>query len=155
MSLPTSGNIVKRIAITVALGLAFIVMASIFKPDRSTAGNGQRAINRSQPSAVPVRQPGDRAASAEGIGLATLSADAHAGLQSLGVVESGRYLIAIFSTDVGPRYTIVDAQSQHELGTLLSPEQVRLLLPEIDLKGMDFSAPTGMQPLMLAEPRDD
>jgi hypothetical protein len=154
MSLPNSGNILKRIAITVALGMAFVIMASIFRPDDSTASDGRRSINRNNPAAVPARQPAENAGASDGVGLAALSADAHAGLQSLGIFESGRHMIAVFATDVGPRYTIIDARSQRELGTLLSAEQVRQLLPEVDLKATDFSAPVDMQPLMLAEPRE-
>jgi hypothetical protein len=152
MSHQTHGNLIKRIAITVALGVAFIVMASIFRPERSTAGNNQRR-QRPAPKAVPTSEPAQPSLNASD-GLALLSADAHAGLRSLGVIETGRYLVAIFATDLGPRYTIFDAQSQHELGTLLSAEQLSQLLPEVDLTSVDFSVPTDQQPLMLAEPRE-
>src|SRR5687768_488404 len=107
MSTPKTPQIMKRILITLTLGLAFIVMASIFSPDRSRAsGNGLRRSNNSQRPANPP------------------SADAHQGLNSLGVIETGRYDIAVYATEAGPRYTIIARDTGDEIGTLLTAEQV-------------------------------
>jgi hypothetical protein len=136
---------VKRLAITLTLGCAFIMMASIFTPERSRAGNAPQRAGRDNARVIEPR-PREHAE-------AMVSADAHAGLKSLGVIESGQYSLAIFSTDLGARYTIVRTETGEELGTLLTAEQVQQLLPEVELKSLDFSAPTDLQPLMLAEPR--
>lgn len=134
-------QILKRIAITVGLGIAFIMMASIFTPDRSRASDD---LPRNR---TPRARAAERADAAP-------SADAHEGLNSLGVFETGRYAIAIYSTDLGPRYTIIARDSGEELGTLLTSEQVQQLLPEIDLNAIDFSATSDtQQTLMLAEPQ--
>jgi hypothetical protein len=142
MSLQPPPNYLKRIVVVLGLGVAFIVMASIFTPERSPAGSPRRSTNG---AAEGARARTD---------AAIISADAHDGLRSLGVIESGRYLIAIFATDLGPRYTIFDGDSQQELGTLLTAAQVQQLLPEVDLSTLDFSAPSAQQPLMLVEPRE-
>lgn len=144
MSLQTSSEMLKRIGITIACGVAFLVMASVFSPDRSTAED-DLAPKRLTPHNL-------RNQSRDG------SVNPHEGLRSLGVIEGGRYSITIYATDVGPRYTVIDNRSQTEIGTLLTPQQVKQLLPEVDLKSVDFSASgedaSGEdQPLMLAEPR--
>ena len=136
---------VKRIAITLTLGCAFIVMASIFTPERSRAGSTAHRAGRQNARVIQPRSAGAT--------QAIVSADAHAGLKSLGVIESGQYSLAIFATDLGPRYTILRTDSAEELGTLLTAEQVQQLLPELDLTSLDFTAPADLQPLMLAEPR--
>lgn len=137
MSIHPPPEIFKRIAVTLGLGVAFIVMASIFSPDRSRAADGVLSPRES-------RKADDRG-----------STNAHEGLRSLGEIESGRYTIAIYSTDAGPRYTIITRDSGKEIGTLLTASQVEQLLPEVDLKAMDFSSPPadGPQQLMLAEPQ--
>lgn len=132
-------QILKRILITLSLGLAFIVMASIFTPDRSRASQDSLAPRT---SGKVQRRTGDAS-----------STDAHKGLNSLGVMETGRYIIAIYATDTGPRYTITARESGEELGTLLTVEQVLQLLPEVDVSTLDFSAESGKsQPLMMADP---
>lgn len=144
MSMHPPPQIFKRIGITLGLGVAFIVMASIFSPDRTRAANDGLSPREPRTS-LRARDDGDNAA----------STNAHEGLNSLGEIESGRYVIAIYSTDLGPRYTILARDSGEELGTLLSAAQVEQLLPEIDLKAMDFSTPSedGPQQLMLTEPQ--
>jgi hypothetical protein len=149
MSLQPPPNYLKRIVVVLGLGVAFIVMASIFTPERSPAGSPRRTGDHAR---SPLqRQDGGAGANARSQ-AAIVSADAHDGLRSLGVIESGRYLIAIFATDVGPRYTIFDGESQQELGTLLTAAQVQQLLPDVDLSTLDFSSSSENQPLMLAEP---
>ena len=134
-------QILKRILVTLTLGLAFIVMASIFTPDRSRASGEGGAPRTSRGH--------DRRSGANG------STDAHAGLNSLGMIETGRYAIEIFATDSGPRYTITALDSGDELGTLLTTEQVQMLLPDVDIKSLDFSAnKSDSQQLMLADPKD-
>ncbi len=136
-------QVLKRIAITLALGVAFIGMASIFTPERSRAGHDW------------LRQPLDPRPPQGEPPMAAISTNAHEGLHSLGVVEAGRYAITIYSTDAGPRYTIILRDSGEEIGTLLSPAQIELLMPEVDLNAIDFSAPTNASEriLMLAEPQ--
>jgi len=142
MSTHQTPQILKRILITLSLGLAFIVMASIFSPDRSRASGDGLAPRRSH------HNQRNESANAE-------STNAHKGLNSLGVIESGRYDIAVYATDAGPRYTIVARDRGEDIGTLLTAEQVQLLLPEIDLKTLDFSASEGKaEQLMLADPNE-
>lgn len=129
---------VQRIVASVLLIAAFVVMASVFSPRRSTA-----------------QHENDN----EAISATTRSTDAHEGLRSLGTLHDVRYIVHMYATDAGPRFTIVERQSSRELGTLLSSEQVQRAFPELNLPQLDFSVPThgeSWQPpsLMLAEPRD-
>ena len=55
---------------------------------------GRMPMTRSLPAALLTAS----------LALAQLSTDAHAGLKSMGFIESGAYSIAIFATDIGLRY---------------------------------------------------
>lgn len=115
----------QRILATVALGLAFIVMASIFVPFESTAQDSDVTIPRSM-------TPGqDRVE----------STDPHEGLGSLGRLERNCYHVHIYATDLGPRYSVYDAASGKELAVLLTAERVAALFPELPLPSMEFGAP--------------
>jgi hypothetical protein len=125
------------------LAAAFVVMASVFSPDRSQADEtSMPSISDSGVIAIEA-PPG--------------SADAHAGFQSLGTIETAAYLVQIYSTQSGPRYSVYDRNSRVELGTLLNEEQVQTGFPEIMLPRTDFSMPVEngeFGSLMIAEPID-
>jgi hypothetical protein len=123
------------------LAFAFVVMASVFSPYRSQAD---------QPSPYSIANSG-----AVSISDPSSSASAHDGLRSLGTIETTVYLVQIFCTEGGPRYSIYERASRRELGILLSAEQVEAAYPEISLPTTDFSAPVDQsefEPLMIAEP---
>lgn len=142
MSVHPQPQILKRIALTLGLGAAFIVMASVFSPERTRASDNVRSPSSSRELRRNSNPPADD------------SADAHQGLRSLGEIESGKYAISIFATDQGPRYTITEIDGGEEIGTLLTPAQIEQLLPELDLKSLDFSASSGdAQVMSIAEPQ--
>jgi hypothetical protein len=139
MSVHPQPQIFKRIALTLGLGVAFIVMASVFSPDRTRASDDTAAPRE-------LRNRINRRADD--------SVNAHQGLRSLGEIESGKYAISIYATDQGPRYTITEIDSGDEIGTLLTPAQIEQLLPELDLKSLDFSATSdNAQTMSIAEPQ--
>jgi len=108
-----------RVLAGLGLGSAFLIMASVFSPDRMMA--------QSTPSAL-------RPSAGRG------STDPHAGLQSLGSVESATHAVKIFATEDGPRYSVYSIDGV-ELGVLMSAEQVHRFFPELQLPETDFSVP--------------
>ncbi len=99
----------QRLLVILALGAAFIVMASIFVPGRTRAG------------AEPDTARGPHRSS---------STDPHEGLLALGTLENGQYRVHIYATESGPRYSIYDAGTGEELGVLMTAEKVARLFPE-------------------------
>jgi hypothetical protein len=131
----------RRTIVAAMLAMAFVVMASVFSPYRSQAD---------QPIRPSIAQSGT-----VGINGRMTSSDAHEGLSSLGSIETSTFLVQIYSTAEGPRYSIYDRNTRRELGTLLSAEQVEKGFPEICLPVADFSMPDAqpdLGPLMIAEP---
>src|SRR5262245_8387718 len=139
---------VRRIGVAFVLAGAFIVMASVFSPQRSKAGD---------PSVV------DGANASETSSLAQ-STNPHEGLRSLGSLESRGYVIHMYATSNpgsdaegrggtgGALYSVYEKSSGRDLGALMTPEHVQQWFPEVQLPTLDFSAPTGQPALMLAEP---
>jgi hypothetical protein len=157
------------------LAIAFVVMASVFTPERSKAGGINPPASISVPRAdfdfnaqhgisIPDAQHGQPLHSATVSSKTAaivpavddvISTDPHEGLRSLGSIETIAYRVDFYSTAAGPRYSVYDRASQRELGVLLSAEQAHLMFPELQLPTADFKTPThGDQPgpLMLAEP---
>jgi hypothetical protein len=128
--------------------MAFLVMASIFAPAPSQAedhGPTANTKHRDDGSTGQVRPVAH-----EGGDFPTT--DPHEGLRALGEVEDGCYRVMIFSTSIGPRYTIYDADTNAELGALLSVAQVEQYFPDLPLRLL-ISDDAGA--LMLAQPLRD
>ena len=124
-----------RISVAAALAAAFLVMASVFSPQRSKAGD---------------LDPARDVAAAAGQSAST---DPHEGFPSLGSVESRAHIVQMYSTPEGARYSIYDRATGRELGVLMTPQRLHEWFPELQLPTTDFSAPTdGQVPLMMAEP---
>lgn len=127
--------LVQRLATFAALAVAFLIMASVFVPDRTRAeGNGSL--------------------SGEALGPST---DPHDGLISLGTLETGRYMITIYASARSPLYSIRDRDGG-ELGALLTPEQVEARFPDLPIRKLEFSAETeASRPLLImrADPADE
>lgn len=116
-----------------ALVAAFLVMASVFVPlDTGAEPSGSPAV----PSL-----PDDFHAERMDKPAARPSVDPHADLRSIGSVEQASYIVYIYSTESGPRYTIYDREADEELAALLSAERVQELFPQLPLPEIDFSAP--------------
>lgn len=135
---PRSVNVLRRVLVGLSCVLAFLVMASVITPEQTRAGGVQ---NQHPWPGIPPRSVEHAALSAR------QSTDAHSGLQSLGSIEDRGMCVTIYATEVGPRYTIHDAKTGEELGTLLSLEQAQRAFPDLDLGGMEFNA----MPLLLAD----
>lgn len=110
---------VHRVLAILALGTAFLVMASVFSPQRMLA-QPRRATSPSQSTAA--------------------STDPHDGLRSLGSVESLSHVVRIYAAAQGPRYSVF-THAGEELGVLMTAEQVARYFPELQLPEVDFSAP--------------
>ena len=115
----------ERLIAGITLGLAFLVMASIFVPERTHAGG---ETGHETPAG---------------------STDPHQGLRSLGTLEDDCYRVTIYATTHGPRFSVSDRYEGRELGALLTADQVGRYFPDLLLPGMDFSAPMH---LMLVDP---
>lgn len=126
MSTPRSTTIEKLVA-GLALAFAFIVLASIFVPEDT------HADDENSPHEA----------------FRHYSTDAHEGLKSLGTLLSGKYELHIYSTDVGPRYTVYSRADGVELSTLISAEKVAEMYPDLPLNTTHFDSPIQ---LMMAEP---
>lgn len=125
-------NPMVRRVLAVALFLgAFAVMGSIFSPAFTRAGDDGASSRRSPATSI--------------------STDPHAGLRSLGSLEGGRYVIRMYATEQGARYSVYD-QSGAELGVLLTPEQVQQRFEDLPLPAIEFDVP---QQLMTAERASD
>ncbi|MCI0365986.1 MAG: hypothetical protein L0219_19175 [Phycisphaerales bacterium] len=146
---PHSTKRLGKIAAGLALAVAFLLMASVFSPERSRAGNQDRSTDASGGESSGTRLPTEN-----------LSTNPHEGLPSLGSLESNGYIIRMYGTKDGPRYSIYDQATGEELAVLMTLEVAHKNFPEIGLPSMSFSAsPAGstsdFSPLMLAEPDDD
>ena len=118
---------VERLAAGVTLAVAFILMASVFAPNRTRA-------QEEWPAA--------------GFGYAA-SIDPHAGLASLGVIEGDQYIVRIFAAEPEPLFSVYSAADRRELGVLLTAVQVTGRFPDLPLSEMDYG--TG-ESIMLADP---
>ena len=127
-----------RIAAGVALGVSFVLMASVFVP------HGSRA------DLMPPAPPAPSIPLAPPESSALLSVDPHEGLRSLGSIVNDCYLINLYAGEGGPWYSVFDARDGRELGTLLTAEKVAAWFPELPIPGM---ASDGT--LMLADPARD
>jgi len=121
---------VERLIAAGVLAAAFIVMASIFDPGATRAGvpGDSSALPGERPLPAPIRNSSVAA-----------STNPHEGLAPLGELTSSFYRVCIYSAPGGPRYTVYDAASGRELGTLLSSQQVQQLF-DIPVATLDFSA---------------
>jgi hypothetical protein len=115
----------ERIVAGIALGVTFLVTASVFVPDDIHAED-----DRSPADPWP-------------------SVDPHLGLPSLGELEDDHYLLLIHATDDGPRYSVYDRRDGAELGVLLTAEQVHTRFGDLPLPELDAGGDTA---LMLADP---
>src|SRR5262245_14569048 len=95
-----SPSLLNKLVTLVIFVAAFLVMASVFSPERTKAGDVQRG---------GVNDPS--------------SSDPHAGLESLGTLDSAEYTAHIYATPQGPRYTIYTKADGREVATLLTAEQ--------------------------------
>ncbi len=113
-----------RLLAVAGLCAAFAVMASIFTPTSSEAGDAGKE------------------------GEATVSADPHDGLKLIGMLEHRNHLIRIYGSDYGPRYSVYERRGDRwqTLGVLLSEDQMERHHPDLPLRAVEFSG----QQLMLA-----
>src|SRR5690606_7107464 len=153
-SLGISQPLIRRLIGSLGVIAAFLVMASVFTPDPTRAFGppvappGSAANNTgNDPDAGPSPDNSGHHGFAN-----HSSVDPHEGLPLLGSLENNQLIIKVYGTSVGPRYSICDAQSGDTLGELLTAEQAHLLVPELDLSTIDFSAPTATPTLMMVEP---
>ena len=117
-------TIVEKLIAGLSLGFAFIVMASIITPSDTAAENVEHGNHRNS---------------------GHFSTDPHMGLTSLGSIENGDYLMKIFSTDLGPRYSIYNRRTNELLATLITSEKVQERFPDLPLQTMDFTTPEILQ----------
>jgi len=152
---PTTSRVVmERVIAVAALGIALIVMGSIIVPSESPAGSSEAEGDHS--SSGSDHAPGvDQAEEGERHSAEHSSAAGH-DLPNIGIFEGRRYRIAMFATDVGVRYTVIDATTGETLGELLSLKQAKQWFPDASLWDTDFSAPSesDSDTIMYTDPDD-
>ncbi len=109
---------VRRIIVAGILAAGFLVMASVFAPDRSQADDRDSSSQQTPAAHSAARE----------------------GLPSLGQVSNDRYMIKIFGTPNGPVYSVYD-KSGVELGALLTAEQVTERFHGLHLPGARAGQP--------------
>jgi hypothetical protein len=102
----------ERLIAAVTLCIAFVVMASIFAPDRSKAGEAGAA------------------------------SDPHAQLRLLGTLESHGLVVRMYATSAGPRYSVWDSTGSKSMATLLSREEMSREFPDVPVDNMHAGAET-------------
>ncbi len=112
----------RRFIAPVLLVSAFLVMASIFAPDRL------QAQLDGVPAPIAVERP-SRYSSAF-LGAMTL----------LGEIESGEHTVKFYATEHGPLYTVYD-KSGRMLAELLTPDQIADLFPTLPLTDAHAEVP--------------
>lgn len=117
---------VQRILAAAGLITAFVFMASIFSPNPSRANQPASAPAIAAPK-VAVPTP-----------TVETSTDAHAGLVSLGQIQTNAYLVTIYSTTVGLRYTVTQRSTGKEIATLMSAQDIAKYYPELPLAEIRF-----------------
>ena len=110
-------TVLARLSIAAALGLALLVMSSIFIP-KPIEADGAAYL-------VPPNGP---------------TTDPHAGLRSLGTIEDLDYRVEIFEGRIEPLYSIYDHDGEL-IATLLTEAQVVKWFPELPLPTMDYGTP--------------
>ena len=129
----TDSDIVKRLKVklwinpqhllaTVALLVAFLVMASIFAPTRLTA----------VPAVGPYQGPSQQ-----------YSSEFRENMSLLGEIESNDYRIEFYATAKGPLYTVYDKDGV-ELAALLTPRQIADQFPSLSLTDAQAEVPLKM-----------
>lgn len=133
MSEKSPNALIEKLVAGLALAFAFIVMASVISPAPSEAGDHDDG-SHSPENPLP-------------------STDPHEGLISLGSLEGDEHHILIYSTELGPRYSVYDAADGTELSVLITAERVAEWYPQLPLPTIDFDTPE-LQ-IMLAEPEHE
>jgi hypothetical protein len=127
----------RRLAIVAVLGVAFVLMASIFDPG---------AIRASQPD---TRSPG---ASRQ---PELNSIDPHEGLRMLGTLHHHRYTVRMFAGAQAPLYSVYDRDGSL-LATLRTAAQIQQQFPSLPLPSLDADTPLNGRPqIMKVDPDDD
>ncbi len=112
----------RRFVASVLFVCAFLVMASIFAPDRL------QAQLDGVPAPITVERPSRY--SSGFLGAMTL----------LGQIESGEHTVKFYATEDGPLYTVYD-KSGSMLAELLTPEQIADRFPALPLTDAHAEVP--------------
>ncbi len=136
-----SAVVMQRVIAAIVLGVAFLVLGSVFAPADSDAAPDQQDTGFI-PHA-PLDELDDHSESemnteyappAEALGDVTLTLiDPHAGLPVLGTLENARYRTVIFSTDAGPRYSVFGNGDSDLLGVLLDRSSLAARFPNLPM----------------------
>ncbi len=105
----------RHLAVTAALIGAFLVMASVFAPDRLQAGGGGTA------ETGPIELPSEY-----------YSSEFRQNMTLLGEIQDGEYTVKFYATADGPLYSVYD-KTGAELAELLTPRQIADQFPTLPL----------------------
>ena len=157
--------LMQRIIAAIVLGVAFLVLGSVFAPADSSAatdhsehsdhnaaerhgsdesGSETPGAGHSPASEMPTEAWGE-------VTLSSNSTDPHEGLAVLGSLESANYRTVIYSTEYGPRYSVFCADEAAPLAVLLDQATLAKRFP--DLPAADLAMGDVTQ-LMYVDPDD-
>jgi hypothetical protein len=135
---------IERLIAAAVLCAAFVVMASIFVPASSPASDERADSSGSRSPAAAGHEARDSASASHHHGSVNRhssgeSTDPHADLISFGQIEDGCYIVQIYATESGPRYSVYDTIDGRELAVLMTAQQVARYFPDLPLEDLDFS----------------
>jgi len=129
-------RVVWRLGLCCAALCVFVVVASVVRPDVSTAGAGGTERDVTDPSAVAAPDaPPER--------------NAH-GWALVGVLRGATHEAWVYASPDGPRYTVIDARGWLVLEDAQVDEVYRAV-PEMDLKNLRLEPGEGSGPLMMVD----
>ncbi len=128
MKLVAPHPLARKLAVLSALVVAFLVMASIFVPDRSQAGEEEES-----PASV-------------------YSAEFLDAVRPMGQLEGKRYTVKFYATPSGPLYSVYDKDERELIAELLTPARLAERFPDIALPDAHANVLMEMMGTDLAKP---
>lgn len=146
--------VMQRVIAAIALGVAFLVLGSVFAPADTEGSDHDGSHQAEQPGQteehVPpgANEPGEIPVNAWGD--TTLSvADSDDALPLIGTIEGDRYCMVIYGSDAGPRFTVYARDADQPLAVLLDRDALTSRFPDLPLPEL---ARDGSKQLMLVDP---
>ncbi len=151
-----SDNLWKRIAIAATACVLFVVLASSFTPntttaDRPRASPGDTPIEMAIPPTPVNAAPASERTSAPEQAIGDV---ARADADIIGTIEGKRYSVTIHAASEEPLYSVYDRRAGLEVASMLNADEVRASFP--DLRDVQRALPTQTDrtQLMYVNPND-
>lgn len=145
----------RNLAMVLALGLVFLGVASLVKPDPRGANASINADGTNRGAGRNVTNTANTANTATSV-LANLIAQPHPqGWKLIGAIHDSQYLVLVNSSPMGPRYSVFSHEGQLLQADMFADDVYRSF-PSLDMSTLHLDPAGGQQPadgaIMLAEP---